>query len=160
MQRYAEFSPCGRYRWLLGRFERPLFGLHRTVVFALNNPSTADAESDDNTSRKGWSYARYWDCHHLIFVNTNPFRSTDPDGAELPPESVLQQNDSWLLHAALQADIVVCAWGVAARPALAARAAALLGAVAPLHYLELANNGTPKHPLYLKGDLKPQVWHR
>jgi hypothetical protein len=27
-----------------------------------------------------------------------------------------------------------------------------------LHALKLCNDGTPSHPLYLKGDLKPTLW--
>jgi hypothetical protein len=32
------------------------------------------------------------------------------------------------------------------------------GGTRPLHVLKLCKDGTPSHPLYLNGDLKPTLW--
>jgi hypothetical protein len=128
------------------------------VLFGLNNPSIADSEIDDQTVRKGWAYTRAWGYHRMVFVNTNPHRSTNPDSAVVPPEAVLAENDTHLRFAAAEASLIICAWGTKARPELAARALAVLRCQKPLHILELSKDGTPKHPLYLKGTLQPTLW--
>lgn len=159
MMREAVISPCGLYRFYLARQVTPLFHKVRTVAFGLLNPSKADAEIDDATVRKGWAYTRAWDCHRMVFVNTNPYRSTDPKSARTPPESVLLENDEYLRRAAREAAFFVCAWSTKVDPELAVRATRVLQAVAPLHILEMSVNGyTPKHPLYLRGNLQPTLW--
>jgi hypothetical protein len=71
---------------------------------------------------------------------------------------VLRENDKHLKAAAAKASLVICAWGTKVDPQLAARAVRMLGTKKHLYYLELSNSGTPKHPLYLKGDLQPTLW--
>ena len=158
MNRAAIISACGTYRYSLSREEAPLFESKGTVLFGLNNPSTADAEIDDQTVRKCWSYVRGWGYHRMVFVNTNPHRSTDPDSAIVPPEAILAENDAHLKFAAAEAELIICAWGTKARPELVARALRVLRCQKPLHILELSKAGIPKHPLYLKGNLQPTLW--
>jgi hypothetical protein len=159
MNRSAIISPCGDYRHSLTREEASLFESRGTVLFCLNNPSTADAEFDDPTVLRGWGYARTWGYHRMVFVNTNPYRSPDPDSAIVPPEHILLENDKHLRAAAGEADLVICAWGGDAYPELAARALNILRELRPLHILELSIAGIPKHPLYLKGSLLPTLWN-
>lgn len=158
MNRSAVISRCGTYRYSLTREETPLFESKGTVLFGLNNPSKADAEVDDQTVRKGWAFTRAWGYHRMVYVNTNPYRSTDPDSAIVPPEAILAENDTHLRFAAYEANLIVCAWGTKARPDLAARALGVLWLQKPLHVLQLSKDGIPKHPLYLKGDLQPTLW--
>lgn len=159
MMREAVISPCGLYRFYLARQVTPLFHKVRTVAFGLLNPSKADAEIDDATVRKGWAYTRAWDCYRMVFVNTNPYRSTNPKSARMPPESVLLENDEYLRRAAREAHIFVCAWGTKASLELAFRATRVLQAETDLHFLALCVDGvTPKHPLYQRGDLQPTLW--
>lgn len=158
MDKSAVISPCGSFRFSLSREEKPLFESKGTVLFGLNNPSTADAEIDDQTVRKGWSYTRAWGFHKMIFANTNPHRSTDPDAAIVPPEEILAENDTHLRFAAAEANLIICAWGTKARPELAERMLRVLRFQKPLHILELSKDGIPKHPLYLKGSLLPTLW--
>lgn len=160
MNRDAVISECGLYRYSLTRDDGAARQINwrKTLVFALNNPSIADHKIDDPTARRGWGYVLSWGYWRMIFVNTNPHRSTDPASAILPPEEILRENDGHLLWAAKQADLIICAWGTKARPELAVRAVKILSSVRPLHVLALSKDGIPKHPLYLKGDLQPQLW--
>ncbi len=159
MKRSAVISKCGQYRFLLERSETPLFNSKGTALFVLNNCSKADADIDDPTVRRGWGYTRAWDYHRMLFANTNPHRSTDPDSAVAPPESILLENDDYLRRAAVEADLIVCAWGVKAKPELVKRAMRILNARrVPMHVLALSKDGVPKHPLYLRKDAEPQIW--
>lgn len=130
------------------------------VLWVLCNPSTADAETDDATERRGWGFSNSWGYGKFVFVNTNPFRSTDPKKARVPDETVLANNDLWLIHHAQAASVVVCAWGMNADPILAARALRIIRAKAnvPVQMLALTRNGTPKHPLRLSKDLTPKAF--
>ncbi len=159
MERSAAISDCGKYRFRLDRrtdFHPVNTG--GTVLFVLNNPSTADGLIDDPTCRKGWKYTQKWGYHHMVFLNTNPFRSTDPDSAIVPPEDALKENDEALTYAAHSASLIICAWGMKAYPVLAKRATAILQRRRDLHMLDLSNSGVPKHILYLKDALQPQLW--
>lgn len=159
MNRAAIISQCGDYRFSLVREELPLLTSKGMVLFVLNNPSIADAEIDDRTCMKCWRYAQAWGYHRMVFVNTNPHRSTDPDSAIVPPENILQENDTHIRFAAHEANLIICAWGGDAYPDLAARALRVLKCQKPLHVLELSKHGIPKHPLYLKGSLLPNLWN-
>lgn len=168
MRREATISADGLYRHDLTRTVQPgckcarcaVASLARPgyVLFCLCNPSTADAETDDATERRGWGFTNAWGFGKFVFVNTNPFRSTDPKKARVPDELVLLQNDLYLVTHAQAASVVVCAWGTNADPILAARALRIVRAKArvPVCALALTKNGTPKHPLYLSGDSIPR----
>jgi hypothetical protein len=152
--REATISPCGRYRYRLVRS----LGSNATTLFILNNCSMADATVDDPTVRKGWSYTLSWGYGRMIFCNTNPHRSTDPDTAMIPPDEILAENDTHLRFATAEADLVICAWGLKAKPELITRTLAAINCQKPLHVLELSKTGVPKHILYLKGNLQPMTW--
>jgi hypothetical protein len=159
MKRGAILSPCQTYRFQLTREMYPPAD-PGTVLFVLNNPSIADAEIDDPTVRRGWGFTRAWGYGRMIFMNVNPYRSTDPVLAKIPPTSVIVENCDGLTLTAIESDVVVCAWGTKAEPGLVRNALnALRLSGKPLHYLELSKDGTPKHPLYLKKSLWPQVWN-
>jgi hypothetical protein len=147
MIRSAILSPCGKYRYSLTREDESLFDSEkRHVVFVLNNPSTADAESEDHTSRKGWAYTVSWGYRRMSFVNTNPYRSTDPSMARIPPENILSENDTHLRFAVASSDLVICAWGADADPILAKRALTVLRFQKTLHVLKLTKAGIPWNP--------------
>ena len=144
MKRWAVLSRDKTCRFVLGRGVDELPHGYRTVLFVLNNPSIADAEIDDATVLKCWRYTLAWDYHRMIFVNCNPWRATDPSLAQIPRQSLLEKNDEHVDRQATLADLIVCAWGGNADLFLSRRATALLVAT--------------KKPLYLKGNLTPQIW--
>ncbi len=65
-QSWAEISPCGRYRYRLGRAWGPA---PRTMMFVMLNPSTADAYEDDPTIRRCVSFAKREGCTGIDVVN-------------------------------------------------------------------------------------------
>jgi len=161
---WAVFSPDERYRYALGRplyTEAPARGQHSVCTFVMCNPSTADAEQDDPTVTRCIRYAMRWGFGGLIVANAFAYRSTDPDQLRAAGvEPVGRDNDAVLAALARAADLVVCAWGVhgklrdrgkAVRQLLEARGARP-------HALRITKHGHPQHPLYLRGDLQPELW--
>ncbi|WP_337054989.1 DUF1643 domain-containing protein [Pseudoxanthomonas sp. USHLN014] len=155
--RDAMVSPCGRYRYSLGR--AGLLG-SGTVLFVMLNPSTADADVDDPTIRRCVSFAAGWGFNRLEVANLFAFRATDPVAMLNAFDPIGPENNAHLLAAAARADRIVCAWGVNGRHLQrAGRVRAMLtGAGHRLHHLGLTKDGHPKHPLYLAAATEPQEW--
>jgi hypothetical protein len=163
VERSAVLSECGTYRFQLVRaLERTPHYVttepRGTLAWVLCNPSTADAETDDATVRKCWRYTVGWGYGSMMFVNVNPYRSTNPKTQVEPAEPILVANDSWLRYAVTQCPYVIAAWGDSAIPTLVRRAVAVIHPLGPLHALHATKGGQPGHPLYLPGDAKPQLW--
>lgn len=150
----ARFSPCERYRYSLHRtWNRRLPG----VAFVGINPSTASATADDNTIRKCITLARLWGFGTFRMLNLFAWRSTDPDGLLGLEDPIGPDNDRWIIDGCQGTQRVVMAWGrfhkqrhlVGPRAFVVRR---LLSDYAfELGHLGLNGDGSPKHPLYLKG---------
>jgi hypothetical protein len=146
MIRAAHISECGKYRYILSRRWGDLMSRH--LAFVMLNPSTADAETDDNTIRKCIMFARREGYGRLSVVNLFAYRSTDPVAMLALPADVARgpENDSWIAFAARDADHVVCAWGV---PGGKLIPEPLWPYRFKCSHLGLTASGAPKHPLYL-----------
>lgn len=165
VQRSAELSECGRYRWWLRRS-----GLLReqanayvrgkgVCCFVMLNPSTADANQDDPTIRRCMNFARSWGYDTLSVRNLFPWRATDPKEL-FNGETVTggTRGDSELL-VSLTADLVVLAWGASVPFNRDQQALGLFNMAAPrrsLHCLGLTKGGHPRHPLYVRADAELQ----
>lgn len=161
--RGADFSHCGRYRYLLWR----RWGTGPVVVFCMHNPSTADASQDDPTIRRCVGFARDWGFGALRVVNLYAYRATHPReldqlGADAITEPIAPgqdlHNDIAILAAAASADRIVAAWG--ARPGPSPTRAGLVHELLavtrkPLVALGLTAGGEPRHPLYVRADSTP-----
>jgi hypothetical protein len=129
-----------------------------SVFFVMMNPSTADPFVDDPTVAKCQRYARAWGYGTLWVGNTFAYRATNQKQLLQVADPVGRRNDEWLLKMAAQGAMIVLAYG---KPHKDLRqrgrdvAALLRCAGHKLHVLKLCNDGTPSHPLYLKGTLKP-----
>lgn len=149
----AILSECEDYRYRLWRIwdeSKP------KVMFIMLNPSTADADTDDPTIRRCIGFAKYWGFGGLYVGNIFAYRSTQPKGLFNPFDPVGKENVSHLLMMSQECEIAVCAWGNS--PIVRKMRAdhkPLENVKIPLHYIELSKDGTPKHPLYLKSELKP-----
>lgn len=123
----------------------------RTTLFVMLNPSTADAEQDDQTIRRCASFAASFGCFGMEVVNLYSYRATLPDElrAQKYPTGG-SENDRHLREAVARAHIVICAWGANAQPARAAEVLDLIASTGKIPMcLGVTNSGAPKHPLYL-----------
>jgi len=132
------------------------------VLWVLCNPSIADAEIDDPTERRGWDFTNRWGYSKMVFVNVNPYRSTDPKHQRVPGQLHADHNEYFILHHALRSSLVICAWGNNAHKGLAYKTQCLLQTAVPekLYHMGLTKLGQPKHPLYLPKETRPQLWTR
>ena len=143
----ATISPCGTYRYRLGR----RWADGPTLLYVMLNPSTADASVDDPTIRRCIGFGRSHAFGAIEVVNLYAFRATKPADLRRHCWPVGPDNDMHI-EAALQASDRVCvAWGAnagdSARP----------GVVLPLIWragrapmcLSVTKGGHPSHPLML-----------
>jgi len=129
------------------------------AVFCMLNPSIADAVKDDPTIRRLRGFSEAWDCNGFVVVNLYALRATDPKALRAHADPVGPFNDDWLYWVAREHREIVCAWGKNARPDRERAAIDIFRrAGAKLWCLELTKDGTPKHPLYLRGDLRPVLY--
>lgn len=154
----AVISADGCYRYLLTReiSQRDLLLPDRGVLLVVMlNPSTADAHDDDPTVRKLVAYAERWGYSRLVVVNLYALRSPYPTDLLEAEDPVGPANDAAIREAAAGADTVVAAWGMGPSPSLkiAARARAVIEMIGkPLYCLQVNDDGSPRHPLYLPGN--------
>lgn len=173
-------SECGRYRTWLARRD-PMFA-GRWAVFVMLNPSTADAEVDDPTIRRCRGFAARAGCTNFGVVNLFTVRSPDPKAlfeADDPvgPEAddALERVFRYLDNEAAatlvgeKPDLVICAWGACPGAApdwfrtlrrdriAAVRQRAEDGAWR-LHCLGRTADGSPRHPLYVRGDAALEIY--
>jgi hypothetical protein len=156
--RGARFSADGRYRYSLWREwgRKP-----KTCLFIMLNPSTAGEVEDDPTIRRCVGFARSWGYDRMEVVNLFAHRATDPKALlalNHDDDPVGWENQRWVERATNAADIIVCAWG--AHGGHLGQAETMLGWLGErkLYHLGLTQEGHPRHPLYLAGSTKPQVW--
>jgi len=151
-------SDCGRYRYTL----RIPIGSPRmcrgVCLFVMANPSTAivlDGHfKSDPTVTRCIGYARAWGYGELIVENARAWRETDPSKVPADPLAIGPENDARIRESALESDLVICGWGKlgGTRGADVLR---ILREVSEPCALGLNNDGSPKHPLYLRADAKP-----
>ena len=147
----AIISPCGAYRYWLER------GLPNQpyVAWVLANPSTADAEIDDPTVRKGRGFTSRWGYDRFVFVNLFGGRSTDPKGLLKMSDPVGAENEKYMTKAVDGADLVVLAWGNAVVKQLRRHthfAVEFIRCRVPdekIKCLGRTGDGQPRHPLML-----------
>ena len=150
MKTSATLSACGLYRYELKRIwdeTRPL------VLFICLNPSTADAESEDNTSRVCINYAKRWKFGGLLIGNLFAYRSTDPRALRHVCDPVGPENDIWLKKLQTESSLVICAWTKTGK--LMGRSQHVLSFIKNPHCLVQGKDGYPGHPLYKRADLVP-----
>lgn len=145
----AEFSECGRYRWLLWRIWND--GIPPLGVIMLN-PSTADATNDDPTVARCGNRARLLQRGGLIVGNLYGFRATDPRKMKAAEDPVGPHNDSHLRMLGKLCDTVFIGWGAHAESGRAGLVIGMLRALQKpprLIHLGLTSSGNPRHPLYV-----------
>lgn len=160
--RGALLSPCQRYRYLLWRdLSEPLFtDVGGKCLFVMLNPSKADHMIDDPTVTRCMRFAADFGHASLVVANLFALRSTDPDALLREADPVGPENDLTLRGIASEASRIICAWG--AHRMVEGRVKDVLAILRAdgrkVHHLGLTKDGHPRHPLYLKADVRPTLW--
>ena len=151
----ARFSADGRYRQLMRRWTGDAFP-DRYVLFIGMNPSTADAEVNDPTCAREWSFTQREGYDAMVKANVGDYRATDPKMLLAPGvEAVSPDNLPTIRQVAADAALVVLCHGKlnkALAPAGRALVAALQADGTDLWCFGTNADGSPKHPLYLRAD--------
>ncbi len=145
----AEFSPDRIYRYSLWRLWRP----GRIVAFVGLNPSTADEKKNDPTVTRCINYAKNWGYAGMVMLNIFALRSTDPKALYNAGDPVGPENDNTLKEVSSNAALTIAAWG--SHGTLLGRHKTAMELLANPYCLARTKAGLPRHPLYLKADLKP-----
>ncbi len=155
---FAVFSPCKKYRYLLGR----VWGVSnneppRLAAFTLLNPSTADAFKLDPTLTRCMGFAERLGCQGMLIANVFAFRSTDPKKLLIVKDPVGPHNVAaigWMLshpHAAVD----IAGWGAMSKKLFCSTSVIQTLVAAHdtwLYCFGKTKAGHPKHPLYLRSD--------
>lgn len=151
MMNGARISACGQYRYTLTRYwaDGPM------ACWIMLNPSTADANLDDPTIRRCIGFSKREGCGSLVVVNLFALRSTDPTALKSHP---FPMGPEWREHfdnALEHTDgLVIAAWG--AQPGTEVQTVTVRGilreAGREAFCLGKTKDGSPRHPLYVKGD--------
>ncbi|HEV8470576.1 MAG TPA: DUF1643 domain-containing protein [Candidatus Limnocylindria bacterium] len=112
------------------------------------NPSTADARRDDPTIRRCIGFARGWGFGGVEVVNLFAYRTTDWRELVRVCDPVGPDNSRHLWRAIARAGLVVLAWGAHA-------SSSRLLSLPRARCLGLTRAGEPRHPLYLRRDVRP-----
>ena len=132
------------------------------------NPSTAEAHVDDPTIRREMEFTRRLGFTSYIKVNVMDYRATHPQVLLL----LLAGSAEWLSSPenlqtiaakAAGAEMVVAAWGSlpkALRGYASDAAGAVIGSGRLLTCLGTTADGSPRHPLYIRGDAAFIPWAR
>jgi hypothetical protein len=173
----ALLSPCGTYRYTLGRELStlpeirltPTFtlrGEHKPCLFIMLNPSTADASLDDPTIRRCMGFALREGCTFLTVVNLFAYRATEPKdlvgeyqmGTDIVgPENLTHVSRELRRHNPNLGHLIIAAWGAHPYAEMAHEIRAKVRNAGAL-CLGTTKGGEPRHPLYLKSDAPLVPW--
>ena len=152
MYRSATLSDNHRYRYELFRVWDTTLP---TVIWLMLNPSTADTQTDDPTTRRVVSFSQSWGFGGLVVVNLFAMRAIRPSLLRNAVDPVGPDNDATLRRWVRRGGHLVAGWGVVPR--------CLRGRVTPaakrmtddLLCLGRTKEGRPRHPLYVRRDVRP-----
>lgn len=156
------FSECRRWRYSLIHRWDDVFQ-HEAVLLPWIglNPSTADENNLDPTLRRIAGFTRKQVGYNgFVMLNLFAWRATDPAAMMRVSDPVGRENDATILRHARAGFPVVCCWGAHGGHLSRWRAVAkmLREHGAKLVCLGTNKDGSPKHPLYLRGDATLQPW--
>lgn len=152
----AVISSCGLYRYRLDRDCGLPFEDGKVFAYFGINPSTADAQIDDQTVRKWIGFTSCNGGHRFIAGNVFSYRSRDV-GALGEPGCVAQGPEHWEhLNAIIsEADVLVPCWGRLGKVPKHMRSAfdelllVLVASGKPVLHFGLTQCGAPLHPQML-----------
>lgn len=153
----AILSPCRRYRY---RLERDVQLAGNVIAFFGINPSTADADEDDQTTRKLLGFAQLLGARRYLLGNVMAWRATDvrelADVVDLDgPGDGVSTPAELFRKIITDADVLVPCWGSRAklprdlRPMLDHTEQLLRASGKPVRVFGFTRAGDPLHPLML-----------
>ncbi len=160
----AIISECGRYRY---RLDRRIGKPGRVVAFFGVNPSTADAEAEDATTRKLNGFCDRFGLGQYIVGNVFAYRATNV--ADLGTPGILpigsENLGRYVNEIARDADVLVPCWGDRNKIPKAWRdtpdrlLAVLRGWAKPIKVFGFTKGGDPLHPLMLPYSTRLVDWN-
>lgn len=157
IKKSAIFSTSKKHRYLLSRIWNQEKGI---ICFIGLNPSTADENIDDPTIRRCIRFTDSWGYGGIYMLNIFAYRATKQKNMYEADGQIGIANDAYIKTYSKMSVLSIIAWG--AEPNYSydkmmfnLRVEKILPLIHNPHYLALTKNGQPRHPLYLKKDLKP-----
>ncbi|MEI8025274.1 MAG: DUF1643 domain-containing protein [Pseudomonadota bacterium] len=152
MKKSADFSADRVYRYALYRVWDEALPL---AMFVGLNPSTADEVEDDRTICRCINFSKSWGYGGLIMANLFAYRSKDPSKLNSAPNNdpIGPENNDWIIKLQSRCKLVLIAWGT--NGALNERNKAVLKLLDSPYCLGITKHGHPRHPLYVRGEIKP-----
>tara|TARA_B100000959_G_C14880025_1_gene582112 strand:+ start:597 stop:1049 length:453 start_codon:yes stop_codon:yes gene_type:complete len=150
MIKSAILSDDRKHRYLLSR----IWDLNNeNILFIMLNPSSADEDLDDPTTKKIIRFSKKWGFGGMHICNLYTYRTSNPKKLFSIPKNKRGNNKNEIKKYAEKCSKVVYAWGNKEKvPSW------LNEMVLNPTYIELSKEGIPKHPLYLKSNLKPKCF--
>ncbi len=148
----AIFSHERQYRYALWR----MWDTNPPVMFIGLNPSTANELEPDPTITRVMGFAKAWGHGGIYMVNCFPFVSSNPD--LLKPDNMIDEmkkNHELIDFFAKDCSQIIFAWGnfkIVKNEFQDVRLSKLFPGA---KCLIKNKNGSPRHPLYVKGDVIP-----
>lgn len=142
----ATFSACRKYRYALWRIwddSKPL------VAFIGLNPSTANEAVGDPTITRVVNFARRWGFGGVYMLNCYAYVSTRPQELLALPDDPV--NDATIDMVGGMCEEIIFAWG--SFKIAKSRALQLAEMFPCASALQINKDGSPKHPLYVRGDI-------
>ncbi len=164
IKRETIFSADGLHRFQLWREWSDDLFLNRTkegfVQFIGLNPSTADDKTDDPTIRRCKDFTKRWGYNSMCMTNLFTFITPYPKNLPDIEDGVKIRSRQIVFEIATEAKIVICCWGKFVCAKFQARLILthLKEKGVQAFHLGLNDDGSPKHPLYLKADTQPQPY--
>lgn len=152
LNRHAHISSCGRYRSALSRVWNDGPG---RVLWCCLNPSLADGNRDDRSLSRMIGFSRAWGYSGCWVVNLFDFITPYPEDLLRASAPISPLCDSTIKYAVAQRPLIIVGWGSAAPSDRAAGVLALLRDGGQVYCLGRTRSGAPRHPLYLRADLRP-----
>lgn len=156
---HAVIDESGQYRY---QFSCKWGDAERYVTFIMLNPSIGNQDRPDPTLRKCINYAKKWGYDGIKVANLFAYISTNPKRLREVDDPVGVDNNQHILEMIEDSEQVILAWGQSIRSPFVKRR------IQEVMYLlrerdsyclkRTVDGKYPKHPLFLKGDLVPEVF--
>ena len=98
-------------------------------------------------------FASDWGFGRLAVANLFAYRTSEPSRLRAAAAPVGPRNDRWIARLAADASLVLAAWGT--HGDYLGRAELVRSRIDGLHCLGTTMGGLPRHPLYVRRDVRP-----